>query len=230
MTPEHVCNYLPDKKAKTIFADPDFPMNEKIYSTLSENGYRRNGKHVYKPQCQQCQACITIRLPIDRFIRNRNQKRNWTRNSDLEISKKPAKFSDEYFNLYQRYLAARHAGGGMDDPEPESYTNFFMTDWATTVFYEFRKKGKLLSVAVVDELTYGLSAIYTFFDPNESHRSLGRYAVLAEIELARAQGLQWLYLGFWIANCRKMKYKDEYQPLEYFYQDKWYDHPPENIN
>ena len=226
MTPEHECNYLSDKKAKTVFADPDYPMNGNIYTALARHGFRRSGGHIYKPQCHQCNACIAIRLPVENFISNRNQKRNWVRNSDLEMTRVQAGFNHEYFNLYQRYLTARHPDGGMDTPDPESFTNFLMTSWATTVFYEFRKNNKLLAVAVVDELTDGLSAVYTFFDPNESDRSLGRYAVLAEIELARNQGLQWLYLGYWIADCRKMQYKDEYQPLEYFYQEKWHEKPP----
>ena len=226
MTPEHECNYLPGKSAKTVFADPEFPMNENIYTALARYGFRRSGKHIYKPQCHQCNACIAIRLPVNNFIRNRNQKRNWAQNKDLKITKMAAEFNDEYFNLYQRYLAARHPEGGMDSPDPENFINFLMTNWVTTVFYEFRNMDKLLAVAVVDELTEGLSAVYTFFDPNESHRSLGRYAVLAEIEVAQNQGLDWLYLGYWIADCKKMQYKDEYQPLEYFYQEKWHENPP----
>jgi len=230
MTPEHECNYLPERNAKTMFADPDFPMNENIYTVLARHGFRRSGKHIYKPQCQQCNACIAIRLPVNNFIRNRNQKRNWARNNDLKITKVPANFNDEYFNLYQRYLAVRHPDGGMNSSDPEEFTSFLISDWATTIFYEFRKKDKLLAVAVVDELTDGLSAVYTFFEPNQSHRSLGRFAVLTEIEDARNQGLQWLYLGYWIADCKKMQYKDEYQPLEYFYQDKWHDNPPQNTD
>jgi len=230
MTPEHECNYLPGRNAKTVFADPNFPMNENIYTVLARHGFRRSGKHIYKPQCQQCNACIAIRLPVNNFIRNRNQKRNWVRNNDLKITKVSANFNNEYFNLYQRYLAVRHPDGGMDSSDPENFTSFLITDWATTVFYEFRKTDKLLAVAVVDELTDGLSAVYTFFEPNQSHRSLGRFAVLTEIEAARNQGLQWLYLGYWIADCKKMQYKDEYQPLEYFYQDKWHDNPPQNTD
>ena len=230
MTPEHECNYLPERNAKTMFADPDFPMNENIYTVLARHGFRRSGKHIYKPQCQQCNACIAIRLPVNNFIRNRNQKRNWVRNNDLKITKVSANFNNEYFNLYQRYLAVRHPDSGMDSSDPENFTSFLITDWATTIFYEFRKKDKLLAVAVVDELTDGLSAVYTFFEPNQSHRSLGRFAVLTEIEDARNQGLQWLYLGYWIADCKKMQYKDEYQPLEYFYQDKWHDSPPQNTD
>lgn len=230
MTPEHECSYLPGKNAITMFADPDFPMNGNIYSTLSEQGFRRSGKHVYKPQCRQCNACIAVRLSVNKFSRNRNQKRNWIRNNDLEIIKIPAQFNSEHFRLYERYLAVRHPDSGMDNPDPENYMSFLKTEWATTVFYEFREADKLLAVAVVDELADGLSAVYTFYDPGDFSRSLGRYAILTEIEIARNQGLQWLYLGYWIVDCAKMQYKNEYQPLEYFYDNAWHDRPPESAD
>ncbi|RKZ49215.1 MAG: arginyltransferase [Gammaproteobacteria bacterium] len=230
VTPEHECNYLPGKNAQTVFADPDFPMNENIYTTLASHGFRRSGNHIYKPQCQQCHACIAIRLPVTNFTMSRNQKRNWARNKDLKINKLFAEFDDEHFDLYQRYLAARHPDGDMGTSDLKGFISFLTTNWATTVFYEFRKKNKLLAVAVVDELVDGLSAVYTFFDPDESNRSLGRYAVLTEIEMALNRGLQWLYLGYWIADCRKMQYKDEYQPLEYYYQKKWHHKPPQDTD
>jgi len=228
ITPEHACSYLPGKDARTIFADPGFPMNINIYTALARIGFRRSGRHIYKPRCQHCNACIAIRLPVNKFIMNRNQKRNWRLNKDLKIIKFPAGFNNEHYKLYKRYLEARHPDGGMDNPDAENYIDFLMTDWMTTVFYEFREIDKLLAVAVVDKLLDGLSAVYTFYDPDFAYRSLGRYAVLYEIEKARNQGLQWLYLGYWIADCRKMRYKDEYQPLEYFYHDAWHENPPQS--
>ena len=99
MTAEHECNYLPGKIAKTVFADPDFPMNENIYTSLASHGFRRSGKHIYKPQCRQCHACIAIRLSVNDFIMNRNQKRNCARNHDLDMTKISAEYNDEYFNL-----------------------------------------------------------------------------------------------------------------------------------
>ncbi len=228
ITAEHECSYLPDKNARTLFADPDFPMNTNIYTALTKQGFRRSGKNIYKPKCHQCNSCIAIRLPVQKFIMNRNQKRNWARNKDLQIIKTPARLTDEYFELYVRYLAAKHPDGGMNNPTPDNFTEFLITDWLTTTFYEFRSADKLLSVAVVDEMSDGLSAVYTFYDPDYDSRSLGRYAVLSEIEAARSQDLPWLYLGYWIADCRKMQYKDEYQPLEYLYDEAWQSHPPKN--
>lgn len=228
ITAEHECSYLPEKSARTLFADPDFPMDINVYTALARQGFRRSGKHIYKPKCHQCNACIAIRLPVSKFFRNRNQKRNWARNKDLQVIQLPAQFNDEYFDLYARYLAAKHPDGGMNNPDPENFTDFLISEWATTIFYEFREAGKLLSVAVVDEMLDGLSAVYTFYDPDYDSRSLGRYAVLTEIEAARSRGLEWLYLGYWIADCRKMQYKDEYQPLEYLYNDIWHKRPPQN--
>lgn len=114
----------------------------------------------------------------------------------------------------------------MDDPTPESYMSFLTCSWATTWFVEMRQGDSLLAVAVVDELRDALSAVYTFFDPDYANRSLGRFAVLFEIEQARRQGLNWLYLGYWISNCTKMRYKNEYQPLQYFRDGYWTDNEP----
>ena len=226
MTQEHACSYLPGKHARTLIADPGFSMNGNVYTSLARIGFRRSGSHIYKPQCQSCNACIAIRLPVNKFVMNRNQKRNWRLNNDLTITKLPAGFNNEHYKLYQRYLAARHPDGGMDNPEPENYIDFLMTNWMTTEFYEIKETDKLLAVAVVDKLLDGLSAVYTFYDPDAAHRSLGRYAVLCEIKEAQNRGLSWLYLGYWIADCKKMRYKDEYQPLEYFYHDTWHRAPP----
>ncbi|HYY16343.1 MAG TPA: hypothetical protein VE965_06835 [Gammaproteobacteria bacterium] len=127
----------------------------------------------------------------------------------------PPDFKHEYFQLYQKYLAARHPGGGMDNPTPQSFMEFLTASWADTIFYEFRLDRHLLAIAVVDRMEDALSAVYTFFDPDHSARSLGRFAILCEIEAARIAGLKWLYLGYWIKECRKMRYKSEYRPFEY---------------
>ncbi|MCH9048219.1 MAG: hypothetical protein IH836_04615 [Proteobacteria bacterium] len=124
ITPEHACSYLPGKDARTLFADPGFPMNINIYTALARVGFRRSGRHIYKPRCQHCNACIAIRLPVNKFIMNRNQKRNWRLNKDLKIIKFPAGFNNEHYKLYKRYLEARHPDGGMDNPDAENYIDF----------------------------------------------------------------------------------------------------------
>ena len=142
-------------------------------------------------------------------------------NADVEIVQKPPSFNTEHFELYRRYLSARHPNGGMENPDPDSYLQFLTAWWADSMFLEFREGSELFAVAVADRLQDGLSAIYTFYAPEHPHRGLGRFAILKEIEFARQLGLKWLYLGYWIAECRKMSYKNDYRPLEYFINGKW---------
>lgn len=221
-TPPHECSYLSDRQSVTLFADPRFPKTNTLYAALSQRGFRRSGEHLYQPHCPGCSACIPIRVPVGEFRPRRQQRRTWRQNQDLQVTIKPPRFETEHFDLYRRYIASRHAGGGMDDPSPNSYMNFLTASWSDTIFIEFRTGDRqLLAVAVTDRLPDALSAVYTFFEPDAVRRSLGRHAILYQIELARHSRRPWLYLGYWIAECRKMAYKTEYQPLEYFSQGEW---------
>ncbi len=220
-TPAHDCNYLPDQQSTTVFADPALPKNRKVHSLLSQHGFRRSGEFIYRPDCQKCHACIATRIPINDFEPSRGQRRTWKKNQDLTTRILPATFDLEHFELYQRYLSMRHANGGMDNPTPESYTQFLFSNWSTTHFIEFRLNKKLAAIAVVDELENALSAVYTFFDPDLGQRSLGKFAILYEIEFARQQGLKWLYLGYWIEACQKMNYKQDYRPQEHYINEQW---------
>jgi leucyl-tRNA---protein transferase len=222
-TPPHECNYLPDQNAITLFADPRFPKNIRLYSALADCGFRRSGEHLYAPHCDSCNSCVPVRVPVSEFKSSRNQKRTLKNNRNLVINKMPPDFNKEHFSLYEEYLLCRHAGGGMDNPSPETYLQFLTANWADTVFYEMRKRedDKLIAVAIVDIMDNALSAIYTFFDPAYSSLSLGRFAVLFEIQEAQKMGLDWLYLGYWIKTCKKMNYKNEYQPMEYYRNNEW---------
>lgn len=224
-TPPHDCNYLDEKKAVTLFADPRAVKNRRLYTALTSIGFRRSGEHIYQPHCNDCNACISVRIPVNEFRKNKSQKRNWSLNQDLTVKTMQAQFKQEHYHLYRDYIAARHSGGGMEAHTPETYMDFLSCGWADTCFYEFRLGDTLIAVAVVDFLDNGLSAVYTFFDPEYSKRSLGRFAVLYQIELAKRQNLTWLYLGYWIKECRKMSYKKEYQPLEYFIENEWKSSP-----
>ncbi len=220
-TPPHECNYLPDREAITLFADPRFPKNTRLYAALADCGFRRSGEHLYIPHCSGCSSCIPVRIPVIEFKPSRNQSRAWKRNCDLSVKQVPAEFSPEYFELYRRYLASRHPDSGMDNPTEDNYMDFLMASWSDTQFYEMRSEEKLLCVAVIDIMDDAMSAVYTFFDPEYVSNSLGKYAILYEIETARRLGLTWLYLGYWIAGCNKMEYKNEYQPLEYYIDNEW---------
>ena len=225
-TPPHDCSYLPDREATTLFADPRFPKNKRLYTALADCGFRRSGEHLYIPHCGSCTSCIPVRIPVSEFTPSRNQQRTWKRNDDLRVVKSEQRFKDEHFELYRKYLAHRHAGGGMDNPTPENYLEFLVASWSETEFHEIRLGERLIGVAVMDVMDNALSAVYTYFDPEFERRSLGRYSILYEVEEARRRGLQWLYLGYWIENCRKMSYKNEYRPLQYFADNAWHDAPP----
>ena len=220
-SPATDCNYLPGQQSTSLFADPDLLKNKSLHSSLSRQGFRRSGEFIYRPGCEKCNACIATRVPVHEFQASRGQRRTWKQNQDLTVKILPTEFNPEHFELYQRYLSTRHAKGGMDDPTPESYMQFLSSSWSKTYFIEFRLEEKLAMIAVVDQLNNALSAVYTFFDPDLSQRSLGRFAIIYEIEYARKNELEWLYLGYWIENCQKMKYKQEYQPQEHFKNGQW---------
>jgi len=220
-TPPHECNYLSNQLATTVFIEPGVQKNTLIYDKLSQRGFRRSGEHIYCPQCKKCNACIAVRIPVESFNQRRSQRRVWRKNQDLTISIAAPIFKQEHFNLYHRYITARHQEGGMDDLTPKSYINFLTASWVRTIFYEFRFQKQLIGVGVVDHLKNGLSAVYTFFDPDYSERSLGVYAVLWEIAEAKRLKHKWLYLGYWIKDNQKMGYKINYQPLEGYYQETW---------
>ena len=147
--------------------------------------------------------------------------RSLKHNADLTVHREPARFSRELYTLYAAYINDRHGDGDMYPPSEEQFTNFLTCEWADTHFYGFREKGKLLAVAVTDQLNDGLSAVYTFFDPTLPERSLGVMALLWQIEQCQRLRLPYLYLGYWIRQCQKMSYKNQYQPLEILASGSW---------
>lgn len=219
----HPCGYFDGRTAQNIVIDPSAPQLPQIYDLAVQRGYRRAGGHVYHPQCQSCRACVACRVPVARFRPDRSQRRCLARNADLAVQVVPAAYTDEYFALYRRYLRARHPDGGMDDARPEDFARFLYTAWSPTRFVEFRRGAELVALAVTDFCATGLSAVYTFFDPQQPSRGLGAYAILSQIRLARERGLPHVYLGFWIDGHSKMHYKSRYRPLEILRDNAWID-------
>lgn len=222
----HPCGYFAERTAQNIVIDPSAPQLPHIYDVAVQRGYRRAGGHVYHPQCHGCRACVACRVPVERFVPDRSQRRCLARNADLSLHVVPPGYSDEYFRLYRRYLRRRHRDGGMDDAQGEDFSRFLYTPWSPTSFIEFRLGERLLAVAVTDFCGTGLSAVYTFFDPGEPARSLGAFAILSQIRLARERGLTHVYLGFWIDGHPKMHYKTRYRPLEVLRDNAWIDLEP----
>lgn len=215
------CSYLDNKQAINIYADPHHPQPRAVYNQLIKRGFRRSGEYIYRPGCNECSACVPIRIPASDFQLRRTDKRNLKSNSDITVDYTPAKYTDEYFALYQRYLAVRHPGGGMDEPETDDFERFLLNPWGETLFVELKHEGKLVGVAVTDAVTDGFSAVYTFFDPDYRKRGLGRFCILQQIELCKTTSLPYLYLGYWVDGCDKMQYKTDFEPQQHFNGVQW---------
>lgn len=221
VTPEHTCSYLDRSDAATLFVDPKLPLDQHTYSQLSDKGFRRSGSYLYRPHCQNCNACIPLRIPTADFKASRRHRRILNKNADLRQNITPARFTEAHYELYERYISLRHADGDMFPASRDQYTSFLLSDWANTQFIELYHEERLLGVAVTDQLKLGLSAVYTFYDPLEHQRSLGIFAILKQIQLCQETDQPYVYLGYWVQACRKMAYKNEFQPVETFVNHRW---------
>ncbi len=221
LSPQRPCGYLPGNSERVIFADTEAARDPQLYSALLARGFRRAGKHLYRPRCPSCEACVAVRLPVTDFAPRRRQRRVWKRNCDLLVRVRDIAYDAGHFELYQRYLASRHPDSGMDGGTAADYREFLLAPGVDGRCYEFWLAQRLVAVAMVDVLEDSLSAVYTCFDPELPERGLGVYAILWEIEAARKMGLSWLYLGYWIGDCRKMRYKAEFLPQERYLAERW---------
>jgi len=218
----HPCSYISGLVARNAVVDPSYKMTPEIYDFLLQSGFRRSGEQVYRPYCESCEECVTTRILVNDFKRSRSQKRIWKLNQDLVVKINENMFSKEYLPIYQRYLESRH-----ESVDYEGVEQFLMSKWCNVHFYEFYRHDEegvehLIGVAVADQVKSGLSAVYTFFDPDYgSKRSLGVFAVLWQIERAKTLNMDFVYPGFWIKECRKMNYKSNYQPIEGLIKGKW---------
>ncbi len=219
-TPEP-CSYLSSRDAVSAFANPHMDMDMATYNDLIQHGFRRSGGYIYRPYCPNCEECISVRIPVRQHRLSRSEQRVKRRNDDIQVYSVSGKFREEHFELYRRYINQRHTDGSMANPNKADYRRFLICDWTETLFYEFRQNRRLVAVAVSDIMSTGMSAVYTFFDPDFKSRSLGHFAILSQIAEAQARDLDYLYLGYWIKECNKMNYKYRYRPLEGFVNDQW---------
>ncbi|CAG9296566.1 arginyltransferase [Celerinatantimonas diazotrophica] len=219
MTPEHDCPYLSAHQARELVV---FMTNDAEYSyqEFIEQGFRRSGNDVYRPHCIRCQQCQSLKVDVQNFTPTRSQKRVLKRNQDLSF-KWAEESSIEQFALYKRYLSCRHNDGGMLQHSFSDYRNFLQSFWQTTRFLEVYLDGKLVAVAVTDWLSFGLSAVYSFFAPEIAKRSPGHWLILNQIQQAKEHQKQWLYLGYQIDSCQKMNYKQHYYPHQRFIYGQW---------
>lgn len=218
---EHPCSYLDQRMARSVFVDPQVAIDAPRYGALLDLGFRRSGGYVYRPACGSCQECRPVRIPVAAFRAARGQRRCLKRNADLRVTVEP-ELSAEHYALYRRYLYARHPGGGMDPEDREAFRAFLSSAWGYTEILSVRDPGgRLLAGGVVDRVPNGLSAVYTYFEPEVPDRSLGTYVILGEIERTRALQLPYLYLGYWVKGSEKMDYKSKFRPLELLTAQGW---------
>lgn len=221
LTSPYPCSYLPERIARSQVATPAHLVDTAAYGELIRAGFRRSGSFTYRPLCGDCNACVPVRVVTDEFIPNRTQRRAMKRNAMLSVSIRAPYFDSEHFDLYQRYQAARHAGGGMDRDDRDQYAHFLVASHVDTYLLVFREGDQLQMISIVDSVADGLSAVYTFFNPDLPARSFGVFNVLWQIDLARQLQLPYLYLGYWVDGSRKMVYKQQYKPLQGLIDGNW---------
>ncbi|MCE5180316.1 MAG: arginyltransferase [Betaproteobacteria bacterium] len=222
------CSYLPGRMARSLVATPNELVDSTVYDELIRLGFRRSGTYNYRPQCSLCEACVPVRLIVDEFRKNRTQHRAWKALSGLRAVPRELTYKPEHHELYLRYQATRHAGGGMDQDDREQYERFLLQSHVATHLIEFREGDVLRMVSLIDKVSDGLSSVYTFYDPDLPRASFGTYNILWQAALCRELGLPYLYLGYWVEHSRKMTYKINYQPLEGLIEGRWQRLPPKS--
>ncbi|WP_343821791.1 arginyltransferase [Psychrosphaera haliotis] len=214
------CSYLPDHQERLLFYADELPLSPEIYSILQSNGFRRSESMAYKPHCDDCNECKSIRVATHSFQPSKSQKRliNKCKNFDVRISHV---VSENYYPLFEKYINKRHEDGTMYPAEPSQLDSFTNCDWLTPYFVEVYDGDKIIAVGIGDETNDALSAVYTFFDPDYDKYSLGTLIVLKQIDYASVLHKQWLYLGYYIQACAKMNYKTNFKPFQVLHDTNW---------
>ena len=232
LTAPSPCPYLLGKEERKVFTHIVGKRARELNEILTQGGFRRSQTIAYRPACEACRACISVRVVVDEFAPSPNMRRVLRQNEDLVGSAAPNRPSSDQYSLFRRYLDSRHADGGMVDMTVLDYSMMVEDSHVETRIVEYRRRGpdtaingrgrgEILAVCLTDVLSDGLSMVYSFYDPEEAERSLGTFMILDHIARARAMGLQYLYLGYWVEGSPKMDYKARFRPQERLMPQGW---------
>jgi arginine-tRNA-protein transferase len=222
LTAPSPCPYLPGRQERKVFAHLSAADGAALNDALTHAGFRRSQGIIYRPACEACEACLSARVVVSGYQQSKSHRRIATRNADLAFDALKPEPSEEQFDLLTRYLGARHANGGMAGMGFADYVMMIVDTPAVTRICEYRnEEGRLVAASLVDHLSDGVSLVYSFFDPEESRRSLGSFMILDQIARARAAGVAYVYLGYWVPRSAKMDYKARFQPLEVLHRGGW---------
>lgn len=230
LTAPSACPYLPEREERKVFTHLVGERASDLNDLLTQGGFRRSQSIAYRPACENCRACVSVRVVVDEFRPSRSMRRIRDRNADVSGEMRVATPTSEQYGIFRAYLDARHQDGGMADMTVLDYAMMVEDSHVDTRVIEYRRRipanrsgqrSELLGVALTDVLRDGLSMVYSCFEPDEGRRSLGTVMILDHIARARRMGLAYVYLGYWVEGSRKMDYKARFLPQERLGPDGW---------